>query len=335
MQFWGTTMSEHPFAPYVRILGKGKTGSRSLSMDEAYAAMTMIVRGEVEDVQLGAFLMLLRVKEESSEELAGFVRAVRDNIPAPPLAIDLDWASYAGKRRQQAWYLLAALALADSGLRVVMHGAAGHTEGRVYSEQLLASLGETVVNDWQQCENALSQRRFCYVPLALMSPPLQRIIALRNHFGLRSPVHSLARLLNPFRADYSMQSIFHPAYAESHQQAAVLLEQPHAVVFKGEAGEAERKPEAICRTHSVHCGALSEQSWPKLLDGRQAWQDELGCTPLRAAWCRDDIDEYGRQAILGTIAIALQLRDAALEQQAALTAAADIWASRNRQRIDL
>ncbi|MAY37503.1 MULTISPECIES: glycosyl transferase family protein [Spongiibacter] len=327
-------MSEHPFAPYVRILGKGKTGSRSLSMDEAYAAMNMIVRGEVEDVQLGAFLMLLRVKEESPEELAGFVRAVRDNIPAPTLSVDLDWASYAGKRRQQAWYLLAALALADSGLRVVMHGAAGHTEGRFYSEQLLASLGETVVQDWQQCSDALDQRQFCYVPLSLMSPPLQRIIALRNHFGLRSPVHSLARLLNPFRAEYSIQSIFHPAYAESHQQAAALLEQPHAVVFKGEAGEAERKPEAICRTHSVHCGALGEQSWPKLIEGRQAWQEEMSSAPLRAAWRNDEIDDYGRQAIIGTIAIALQLRDSTLDQHAAMNAAADVWASRNRQRID-
>lgn len=326
-------MSEHPFAPYVRILGKGKTGSRSLSLDEAYSAMTMIVQGYVEDVQLGAFLMLLRVKEESPEELAGFVSAVRDNIPAPALSVDLDWASYAGKRRQQAWYLLAALALADSGLQIVMHGAAEHTEGRIYSEALLRSLGETVVSDWSRCADALAERSFCYVPLSLMSPPLQRIMTLRNQFGLRSPVHSLARLLNPFRADYSLQSIFHPAYADSHQQAAALLGQPHAAVFKGEAGEAERKPEALCRVSSVHGGELSQQTWPKLLEGRQAWQEHLGAAPLRAAWCEDALDDYGRQAILGTIAIALQLRDPALSQQAALTAAADVWASRNRQRI--
>ena len=50
--------SEHPFAKYVRILGKGKTGSRSLTQDEAHDAMTMVMRNEVEDIQLGAFLML-------------------------------------------------------------------------------------------------------------------------------------------------------------------------------------------------------------------------------------------------------------------------------------
>ena len=61
--------AEHPFAQYVRILGKGKTGSRSLSYEEAYQAFSMILKDEVLDVQLGAFLMLLRVKEESVDEL--------------------------------------------------------------------------------------------------------------------------------------------------------------------------------------------------------------------------------------------------------------------------
>lgn len=326
-------MNEHPFAPYVRILGKGKSGSRSLDIDEAYAAMSMIMRGEVEDVQLGAFLMLLRVKEESPEELAGFVRAVQASINAPTIDVDLDWASYAGKRRQQAWYLLAALALADSGLRVVMHGAAGHTTGRAYSEALLRELGECIADDWSQCEPALQQRRFCYVPLSLMSPPLQRIIELRNQFGLRSPVHSLARLLNPFRATYSVQSIFHPAYASSHQQAAALLGQAHAVVFKGEAGEAERKPEATCKVFSLHQGELSEQNWPKLLEGRQAWQDTISVAPLRAAWRDDDMDDYARHAILGTLAIILQMRNTDISQQQALEQAQAIWAARDRQRI--
>lgn len=38
--------AEHPFAQYVRILGKGKTGSRSLSYEEAYQAFTMILKAK-------------------------------------------------------------------------------------------------------------------------------------------------------------------------------------------------------------------------------------------------------------------------------------------------
>ncbi|MDH5410445.1 MAG: glycosyl transferase, partial [Alphaproteobacteria bacterium] len=62
---------EHPFAQYVRILGRGKALTRSLTIEEAEAAMDMILRGEVLPEQLGAFLMLLRVKEEDGQEIAG------------------------------------------------------------------------------------------------------------------------------------------------------------------------------------------------------------------------------------------------------------------------
>ena len=90
---------EHPFASFVRILGKGQKGSRGLTQEEAYTAMGMMLDGKVEDTQLGAFLMLLRFKEETAEELAGFTQAVRERVTAPAIAVDIDWPAYAGKRR--------------------------------------------------------------------------------------------------------------------------------------------------------------------------------------------------------------------------------------------
>ena len=80
-----TGQTEHAFAEFIRILGKGKKGSRPLTQDEAYRAMSMILAGKVLPVQLGAFLMLMRIKEETPEELAGFVLAGRAacNLFAP------------------------------------------------------------------------------------------------------------------------------------------------------------------------------------------------------------------------------------------------------------
>ena len=133
---------EHPFAEFIKILGKGKRGSRPLTQDEAYRAMAMIMANEVEPIQLGAFLMLMRVKEETSEELAGFVQAAKASfeIPDCSITVDLDWSSYAGKRRHLPWFLLSALLLAENGTRVFMHGAGGHTEGRVYTHTVLTHL---------------------------------------------------------------------------------------------------------------------------------------------------------------------------------------------------
>ena len=77
-----TTPAEHPFAQFVRILGKGKRGARNLTREEAHEAMGMLLDEKTEEAQLGAFLMLLRHKEESPQELAGFVDAVRERLSA-------------------------------------------------------------------------------------------------------------------------------------------------------------------------------------------------------------------------------------------------------------
>ena len=73
---------EHPFAPFVRTLGRGRRGARSLERDEARTAIGMILDGEADPLQTGAFLMLLRVKEETAEEIAGFVQAARERATA-------------------------------------------------------------------------------------------------------------------------------------------------------------------------------------------------------------------------------------------------------------
>lgn len=322
-------MSEHPFAQYVRILGKGKTGSRSLNFEEARDAFGMILRNQVEPVQLGAFLMLLRVKEESPEELAGFVTAVREFIDRPELLVDIDWASYAGKRRQHPWYLLAALTLAKAGYRIVMHGAAGHTEGRIYSEQVLSELGHSACENWQAAHDALAKSNFAFVPLRAFCRPLQDIIDLRNVFGLRSPVHTLTRLINPTAAPYSLQSIFHPAYGDNHQLAAQLLGQKNAVVFKGEAGEVERRPEADLKLHLIENGKAVIENWPRLLSGKQDKLESLPTEHLLACWKGEARDSYGELAVTGTIAIALRMMGIATKTEDAQQQALTLWQNRH------
>jgi anthranilate phosphoribosyltransferase len=326
---------EHPFAQYVRILGKGKTGSRSLSRDEAYQAMQMILAGSVEDLQLGAFLMLLRVKEESSDELTGFVAAVKDHIlkPEQPIAADLDWASYAGKKKQLPWFLLSCFLLADQGIRVYMHGCAGHTLGRLYTEDVLNKLGVKPAKHWEQVRLQLDQSNFSFMSLEFLCPELKNIIDFRNYLGLRSPVHTLSRLLNPLDAHFSMQSIFHPSYAHSHQQAALTLGQPNAAVFKGEGGEIERKPEATCLVKTIADNVASEESWPKILDGRQPQPDTLDIHQLKLIWRGSVEDDYAYHAIISTAAVALKLLNKAETQQAALELAKHYWSARNTARL--
>lgn len=327
--------SEHPFAQYVRILGKGKTGSRSLTQNEAYTAMQMILSGEVDDIQLGAFLMLLRVKEESHEELTGFVLAARDNIggPVDSINVQLDWSSYAGKKKQLPWYLLSCFALADQGISIYMHGAGGHTPGRLYTENVLDELGVPVAKNWHAVEQQLGESNFSFMPLEFMCPELQRIIDLRYYLGLRSPVHTLSRLLNPLGAPYSLQSIFHPSYGDSHQQAAIALGQQNAGVFKGEGGEIERRPEATCTVKLVTDGIAFEEFWPKMVEGRQPQPESLDVQDLIAVWRGEKEEAYAIDAITGTLAIALRLLNKADNQQQAISMAQTYWRQRNKNRL--
>ena len=326
-----TVAQDHPFAQYVRILGKGKTGSRALSQEEAHQAFTMILNGQVEDVQLGAFLMLLRVKEETAEELAGFVQACRETMIKPDqvLSVDLDWSSYAGKKKQYPWYLLSALLLAQQGIKIFMHGAAGHTEGRIYTEQVLPALGFANAENWQQAEQQLQERSFTYMPLDKFSPQLSDIIKLRPLMGLRSPVHTLSRLLNPTGAAHSLQSIFHPAYGPNHQAAAALLQQPNAMVFKGEGGEVERRPEANTTSHLLRNGVSEEQLWPRQLEGRQPIVSDFSIEHMQQVWRGTAEDQYAEAATIGTTAFALSLMNPEKSPAEAMKLAESYWQQRD------
>jgi anthranilate phosphoribosyltransferase len=324
---------EHPFAEFIKILGKGKKGSRPLTQDEAFRAMQMILADDqVLPMQLGAFLMLMRIKEETCEELAGFVLAAKQTIDIPVLQIDLDWSSYAGKRRHLPWFLLATLLLAENGFKVFMHGAGGHTQGRVYTENVLKALGINAAACLAEAERQLTETNFSYLSLEHICPKLFGMINLRPVMGLRSPVHTLVRLLNPFNAEHSIQGIFHPSYRQVHQKAALLLNQPHMAVLKGEGGETERNPDVECLVQSVHNGELSEEIWPALFAHRHMKAEELNSLQLVQLWRGEMQDEFAEQTVIATTAVALKLMAKARTQADAHELARQYWTKRNKQR---
>jgi len=324
---------EHPFAPFVRILGKGKKGSRGLTVDESYEAMTMVLKDEITAEQLGAFLMLLRVKEETPEEVAGFVKAIRNFISTTrAVEADLDWSSYAGKRRHSPWYVLSALLLAENGIKVCMHGAEGHTAGRIYTSEVLKPLGLGTSDSIEDAKKQIQQNNFCYLPLQSISQRLKDIIELRPFLGLRSPIHTVGRMINPLNAPYSIQAIFHPGYQKVHQEAEQILGDADIAVFKGEAGEVERNPDTECTVSSVINKEMSDEVWPALFKKRHMKEESINPERLHSIWCGDESDEYGEAAIVATTAIALSLMAKADSQEAALKQAQEMWNNRNKNK---
>ena len=329
------------FAVHVATLGRGPGRGRALTRDEAREAFGMVLRGEVDPVQVGAFLMLLRYRGEDPDEITGLVEAVRDaaglgretlgraSIPLEP--VDLDWPSYgAGRTRAAPWFLLSALALADSGWRVLMHGSNAFSGGIAVADAL-AALGRPAQTDAQAVDTALRRERFAYWPVSAMAPAIDRLLDLRRLFGLRSPVNTVARLLDPADARASVDGVFHPAYIALHLAVAERLRRPSLLVLKGGGGEAERAPGKPVAAHLHHAGSdVRELLLPAL--GAFARPGEAPDTPARLAaiWRGEAQCEVAVRTVTGTIAMALlAMRHCGTPAEADLRAP-HIWEARSR-----
>lgn len=322
---------EHPFAPYIRTLGRGPGRSRALTREEAQAALAAVLRGEAAPEQVGAFLMLLRYRGEAADEISGLVEAARAEFGAglppgcPPVA--LDWPSYgAGRTRGEPWFLLAALALAAAGVTVLMHGSNEFSQGTAV-EAGLEQLALPVCRTRGEAAQELAHRRFAYLPLEALSPALNRLLTLRGLLGLRSPINTVVRLINPFDAPCAVDGVFHPPYIEVHLGAAELLGRGRLAVVKGGGGEAERNPAKPVNVHLWNQGTgraeLTLPAQPEPGEAGtllQAWQTGAGPGAAIA------------RATVALALLALGRADAAPEAEAQ---AAAIWSSRLRAMAEL
>ncbi len=317
-----STEAADRFAPFVATLGRGPGRSRALSRGEARAAFGMVLGGEPDPHQVGAFLMLLRYRGEDAEEITGLVEAARAAFAGRiDGAADLDWPSYgAGRTRGLPWFLLAALALARAGVRVLMHGTNEFSAG-VGVPGALAALGLSPASSLADAALRLERDRFAYLPLAVLSPAMQRLLGLRALFGLRSPVNTVARLLDPAAAASGVDGVFHPPYIDVHLGVAERLGRPRLLVLKGGGGEAERSPVKPLAAHLWDGAARSVLELPGWAGERPARESDPALLP--ALWRRET--RLGEDTVLGTVALALLALGRAAAPEEADRMAAEVW----------
>ena len=157
------------------------------------------------------------------------------------------------------------------------------------------------------------------------------MLELRPILGLRSPVHTFARMLNPFGAPCLMQGVFHPGYVAIHRGAGLLLGQPRLAVFRGDGGEIQRRPSKPCDVMMVIDGKSLDERWPPMIaEPRQPPDEAMDLSRLAALWRGAIEDEYGEAAVVGTLAIALRALGAGANVAEAEARAKALWLSRDR-----
>ncbi len=241
-------------AAAIGTIARGRQGSADLSLAEAERIFSKLLREDADPLQLGAFLIAERMKGESAEELAGFTRAARRlagvSDASDPREGWVDLPCYAGKRRDVPAHLLAAVRLCrERDTRVLVHGVAD-IPGRVSAWQFLREVGVRRAKSIPDAEALLLRDRIAYLDLADACPPLMRIHALRARLGVRTFVHSVARLLNPLACAGQLNGVFHPPYVQRMAEANRLLRQRRSLVFMGAEGEPElyaSRQKLLCR----------------------------------------------------------------------------------------
>ncbi|MDQ5926406.1 MAG: hypothetical protein QG554_1348 [Pseudomonadota bacterium] len=247
-------------APYIKVIGRGKDGARPLSTEQAHDLFSQVLDRQVTDLEIGAFCLAMRIKGETAQELQSFVQATQARcLPleeAAQVALKsslgvVTLPSYNGARKLPNLTALLAQALAQRGVKVLVHGLA-KDPARVTTAEVFEQAGLPVVSSDHELARAWSEGQPAFMDLEHLCPSLSQLLAVRWTIGLRNPGHTVAKLLNPFVAHAgqgvrSLQVVnhTHPEYAVSLADY-LLLTQANALLLRGTEGEpvadARRQP---------------------------------------------------------------------------------------------
>lgn len=248
------------YAAIIKEIGRGAKGSRHLPSDTAEAVFGDILDGKVPDLELGAMLMSLRIKSESTEELIGFKRAMdmrTETVAVPPGSRCVVLPTYNGARRQPNLMPLVALLLAREGVPVLIQGRHDF-ETRVSPFQLLEALGIPCTNDPAEAARRLADQHLACIGLDTLLPGLDQLLALRARLGVRGSGHTMAKLLDPCPGhSVRVVAVTHPEYLE-RMHDFMIASGGRAMLLRGTEGEVYANPRRRPRLECFADGAVSE-----------------------------------------------------------------------------
>jgi len=235
-----TTKQPFQAAPYIKEIGRGAKGARSMDRGQARELWGAILDGRVSDLELGGILLSMRIKGESVEELEGFLEASQASFE-PLRAPDCEYCpvvipSYNGARKMANLTALLALLLAREGVPVLVHGVA-HDVGRVATAEVFEALGVHAAADHASAEAALAKDRVAFITIDALAPRLAWMLSLRRILGVRNSTHTLVKIMQPFAGPaLRLVSYTHPEYLESLGEF-FTLNKGHAFLMRGTEGE--------------------------------------------------------------------------------------------------
>ena len=210
---------------------------QSLTMEEASSVMREIMEGEATPAQLGAFLTALALKGETTQEIAGMARVMREmalRVEVDGELVDTVGTGGDGKNTFNISTATAFIA-AGAGLKVAKHGNRA-ASGSCGSADVLEALGVQVELSpvaVAQCINEVGVG-FMFAPA--FHPAMRHAGPVRREIGIRTVFNILGPLTNPAGAQTQLLGVAFPELGEIMAEVLGLLGSHHAMIVHGAGG---------------------------------------------------------------------------------------------------
>ena len=223
-----------------------------LTAEEAAAVLAEIMAGEVSHTQIAAFLIALRTKGETVEELAGLARTMRAlAVPVHARAANLlDTAGTGGGRRSFNVSTTAALIAAGAGCAVAKHGNRSATS-LSGSADVLEALGARIDLDADAVARCIDDAGFGFMFAPAHHQATRYVIGVRRELGVRTIFNLIGPLTNPAGARRQLVGVADARYLERVAGALARLGVDRALVVAGEDGLDEVSASAPTRIVEV------------------------------------------------------------------------------------
>jgi anthranilate phosphoribosyltransferase len=226
---------------------------RDLSVDESAEVLAEIMHGEVSETQIAGFLIALRTKGETIDEIAGLARTMRELAQHVSTDRDdlLDTAGTGGGRRTFNVSTTAALIAAGAGCAVAKHGNRSATS-LSGSADLLEALGARIDLGPEGVARCIEQAGFGFMFAPAHHQATRFVVPVRRELAVRTIFNFLGPLTNPAGARRQLIGVSDPAYLETIAGALARLGVDRALVVAGEDGLDEVSISAATRVVEVN-----------------------------------------------------------------------------------
>ncbi|MFG2473366.1 anthranilate phosphoribosyltransferase [Streptomyces fagopyri] len=257
----------------------GLLDGRDQSADDTAWAMDRIMSGEATDAQIAGFVVALRAKGETVEEITGLVRTMYEHakvIEVPGETVDIVGTGGDGAKTVNI-STMSSIVVAGTGAKVVKHGnrAASSASG---ASDVLGKLGVNLELTPKRVAEVAEEAGITFCFAVKFHPALRHVAAARGQLGIRTVFNFLGPLTNPARvraqavgvADARMAPIMAGVFAERGNSS---------LVFRGDDGLDELTTTATSKVWVVRDGKVTEERF----DPRDVGLDLVPVEALRGA----------------------------------------------------